>query len=92
LVFLEVNSVKAGSHKSGVLTNSGFGGATGEFVDPWGSPYYIAYDTGYSNSVSINYSNSTVQVRKTVAVCNGPTWGDGVSSNKTARRFVNSWE
>lgn len=89
LVFLEVNYVRDGSHKSGYATN---GANSGSFVDPWGATYKIALDTGYSNSVTINYSNSSVTVRKTVAVCNGTNWTDGAAAAKTTRRYVNSWE
>lgn len=94
LVFLEVNSVTLGSHKSGMVTNlNGNSGAqVGDFVDPWGAPYLIACDTNYTNGVGINYSNSLVQVRKTVAVCSAGNWKDQTNAAKTARRWVNSWE
>ncbi len=90
LVFLEVNYVRDGSHKSGYATNSGAN--QDKFIDPWGAPYKIALDTGYSNSVTINYSNQNVTVRKTVAVCSGGGWTDQTNASKTARRYVNSWE
>jgi len=94
LVFLEVNSVRAGSHKSGMLTNSdaSVSGSIGDFVDPWGAPYIVTLDSGYSNSVTITYNGVSTPVRKTVAVCSKGGWTDQSNTNKTQRRWVNSWE
>ncbi|CAN5523532.1 hypothetical protein BH09VER1_BH09VER1_50520 [soil metagenome] len=85
LVFLEVEPVKRGY--SG-LTN-------GTFVDPWGGPYQIAFDSGYINCITNAGTNAATVVKKTVAVWSDPNRDPdaaSLSEAKKSRRYINSWE
>ena len=84
IVFLEVNTAKRG--KSGITNNL--------FVDPWGSPYQIAYDDNYDNTIlsagaGTPWLTTTSPLRKKVAVWNAPP-GNNASQQK--RRAVTSWD
>jgi len=77
IVFIELQGSKKG--KSG--TNS-----SGEFVDPWGTNYYAAFDDNYDNHVGVATSGGTssnLDITKKVGVWNAQT---------NSRRQVRSWE
>lgn len=77
IVFLELQAAKKG--KGG--TNS-----SGEFVDPWGNPYYAAFDSDYNNRVNVSTNGGTsgsVEIMKKVGIWN---------ANANTRQQVRSWE
>jgi len=77
IVFIELQGAKKA--KSG--TNS-----SGEFVDPWGTNYYAAFDDDYNNHVSVSTNGGTsgdTDIIKKVGVWNNTT---------NSRRQVRSWE
>jgi len=76
VVFIELQNARKG--KSGI-TN-------GNYVDPWGGSYRIAFDHDYDNTIaSAGTAPGSVasNLRKKVAVWN---------TNSSSRRAVNSWE
>jgi len=78
IVFLEVQAAKKG--KSGT-NGSGF-------VDPWttNTPYYIAMDDDYDNTIKVStngLASGTTSLRKKAGVWNAAT---------NSRRRVNSWD
>lgn len=82
IVFIEVQTAKKG--KSGV-TN-------GNFADPWGGTYQIAYDNDYDNRLT-GVGTNNQSVMKKVAVWNNPgSHGDSASAAKKNKRGVTSWE
>ena len=83
IVFIELAAAKKG--KSG--TN-----ASG-FVDPWGGKYKIAFDSGYSNTITVAGTNG-LTVRKVVAVWNDPSTQTNPvpTAAQQTRRYVVSWE
>lgn len=64
IVFISPSDVKDGTHpRSGIATQDATVGTitvkTGEFVDPWGSPYAVEIDGDYDNQITPNpYSNA----------------------------------
>ncbi len=85
LVFLEVNYV-TNVGPSGMNTN-------GDFVDPWGERYRIAFATGTNNWVMAG--TNSAKISKRVAVWNDPRLeviNASVDPKKLARHYVNSWE
>jgi hypothetical protein len=85
IVFLEVRPAEK---KLGGLQD-------GFFVDPWGSPYRMKFDTDYDNKVqNVGPSQDiTAEVTKKVAVWNDPsTHADGATQIKKQKRLVTSWE
>lgn len=82
IVFIELNPAKRG--KSG-LTN-------GNFVDPWGEIYRIAFDHDYDNTIDSAGETpgpTATSLRKRVAVWNKPP---GKNDGEKKRRSVASWE
>jgi hypothetical protein len=82
IVFLEVQTAKKG--KSGVRN--------GTFVDPWGGPYQIAFDTDGDGFVTAG--TNAVSVPKNVAVWNDPRLGPKewfANEQKRNKRSVTSW-
>ena len=83
IVFIELPTAKGG--KKGVDSN-------GTWVDPWGGKYRIAFDGGYSNSVT-GGTNNVPNIRKVVAVWNDPsTQNPTPTASQQTRRYVVSWE
>ena len=77
IVFIELQASKKG--KSGTNAN-------GEFVDPWGTNYYAAFDDNYDNHVLVSTNGGTsgnTDIMKKVGVWNATT---------NSRRQVRSWE
>lgn len=77
IVFLELQGAKKG--KGGTNTS-------GEFVDPWNMPYYVAFDDDYNNRVMVSTNGTTtasVEVMKKVGIWN---------ANTNTRQQVRSWE
>lgn len=85
LVFIEVNYV-TNVGRSGMNTN-------GDFVDPWGERYRIAFATGTNNWVMAG--TNSAKISKRVAVWNDPRLeliNASVDPKKLARHYVNSWD
>lgn len=88
IVFLEVPNAKIPKSSPG---KSGYSG--GNFVDPWGDPYQIAFDPNYGSSIT-NAGIKGETVRKSVAIWN--ISGDegkkrGKTANNSTRWSVESW-
>jgi prepilin-type N-terminal cleavage/methylation domain-containing protein len=83
IVFIELAAAK--KSKSGTNTRG--------FVDPWGGNYRIAFDAGYSNTITVAGTNN-LTVRKVVAVWNDPSTQTNPipTASQQARRYVVSWE
>jgi len=80
ITFLEVQTIKKGSKKSGQE------GTGGDFVDPWGNTYQIAVDDDYDHVIpTAGGPIKATNLRKKVAVWNNPT-------DNPNRRAVVSWE
>lgn len=85
IVFIEVGPAK--KNKGGLLN--------GIYVDPWGSPYKVKFDTDYDNRLQdVGSSQSrTAELKKKVAVWNDPdTHADKPNEKAKARRAVTSWD
>lgn len=85
LVFLKVNYV-TNEGRSGMNTN-------GDFVDPWGGRYRIAFAAGTNQWVMAGTNGTKINHR--VAVWSDPwleTANASVDPKKLARRYVDSWE
>ncbi len=83
IVFLEVNTAKKG--KSGL--------SNGNFVDPWGGIYQIAYANGANHKVTVGTNG--IEIKKKVGVWSDPdlgTEGWGWKASKKERRYVTSWD
>ena len=86
ITFLEVQAAKKG--KGG--TNS-----SGDFVDPWGGTYKIAFDSDYDNRITTAGTNGSTSIMKKVAVWNDPSAGTDAASQSAAKknkRAVTSWD
>jgi hypothetical protein len=84
IVFLDV---PAGKNNRGGLRD-------GKFVDPWGSPYKMKFDTDSDNKVQNvgPAQNLTAEISKKVAVWNDPdTHADRPNEKTKQRRAVTSW-
>lgn len=82
IVFLEVQTAKRGK---GGITN-------GAFVDPWGTPYKVAYDGDYDNQLT-GVGTNNASVMKKVAVWNTPNnHSDTATAVKKQKRYATSWE
>ena len=56
IVFLEVPTAKdTNNPKSGISANSA---TAGQFMDPWGTPYYVRMDSNYDNQLTNPYSTN----------------------------------
>jgi len=90
IVFLEVANVANKNGKSGLNSDN-------KFVDPWKNVYQIALDYDYDNSLAVTYgsdtgaSNTTVNLRKKVAVFNLISSGSDKTKTNYYRRSVYSW-
>lgn len=76
IVFLEASTAAKG--KSGL--------SNGVWVDPWGAPYQIAFDSDYDNHVIAGTNH--VDVLRKVAVWTDPR----LSGADKPRRYITSWE
>ncbi|GAT31562.1 prepilin-type N-terminal cleavage/methylation domain-containing protein [Terrimicrobium sacchariphilum] len=83
IIFIEVPYYKSGK---GGYTN-------GAFLDPWGGPYQIAYDTNYSSDIQNAGTNGKAKVRSMYAVWTDPSKQDPKKTNNIPpdRRYVESW-
>jgi len=83
IIFLEVPYYKSG--KSGY--------SDGAFLDPWGGPYQIAYDSNYTSDIRTAGTNQSTKVRSMVAVWTDPEKQDPKKTNNIPpdRRYVESW-
>ena len=91
ITFIEINSAldQQGRIKKG---KSGTNGTA--FVDPWGTPYQIALDTDYDNTILTAgagppWLTTTSSLRKKVGVWNEPP---GNNDSQKKRRAVTSWD
>lgn len=83
IIFIEVPYYKSGK---GGYTN-------GAFLDPWGGPYQIAYDTNYQSDIQNAGTNGKIKVRSMYAVWTDPDKQDPKKTNNIPpeRRYVESW-
>ncbi|PTX94077.1 hypothetical protein DB345_21190 [Spartobacteria bacterium LR76] len=83
IIFLEVPYAKG--------SKSGY--SNGVFIDPWGGPYQIAYDSNYTSDIRTAGTNQNTKVRSMVAVWTDPQKQDPKKTNNIPpeRRYVESW-
>lgn len=83
IIFLEVPYYKSGKG----------GYSDGAFLDPWGGPYQIAYDSNYTSDIRTAGTNQSTKVRSMVAVWTDPEKQDPKKTNNIPpdRRYVESW-
>lgn len=83
IIFIEVPYYKSGKG----------GNSNGVFLDPWGGPYQIAYDTNYRSDIQNAGTNGKSLVRSMYAVWTDPTKQDPKKTNNIPpdRRYVESW-
>jgi len=87
IVFMEFSEAKKG--RSGTNSN-------GDYVDPWGAIYQIAFDDNNDHTIASAGKApgpKVTNLRKRVAVWNDVTLGtDNPNTAKQQRRTVTSWE
>lgn len=83
IIFLEVPYAKG--------SKSGY--SNGTFIDPWGGPYQLAYDSNYTSDIRTAGTNQSTKVRSMVAVWTDPSKQDPKKTNNIPpdRRYVESW-
>lgn len=83
IVFLEPPTARKG--KGGIRD--------GLYVDPWGSPYKVKFDTDSDWRTEDVGTNDSITIMKTVAVWNDPsTHPDHPKGRDLKRRSVTSWD